>query len=242
MLKLRQLTEALLMLFPSSAARLGVLILLTSSGCNGGQSGNEGNSFHDGSMQPPNDAGNQSIYYDAITGSSTSAVGSPNLCNLVRLSMFETGGLYRVKKLRGEYEEDLWEPGSMAPFTYVDLELIEPWFNSTGNVTARISGGRVPSGSIALWRVSLALGEVVGLLLVDRVPENRGYFGMHPLGTFKRVGDGFTNGQLLRDAAVSENELGRIIAAIANADLAGPCPFDAPATGGPPIDDTDGGN
>ena len=67
--------------------------------------------------------------YDSIGGQSSATTAPVKLCPLVRLPMFEAGGLYRVASLEEAYEEDLWSPGSMAPFTYVELELLEPWFN-----------------------------------------------------------------------------------------------------------------
>ena len=152
-----------------------------------------------------------------------------NLCPLVRLPMFDAGGLYRVASVEAEYEEDPSSPGSKAPFTYVELELLEPWFNANTDATARIRGGPTPCGTIALPRVSLIVGETVGALLLAPTPENRGHYGLHPLGIFKRTAStGFTNGQLVIDDT-TEADLGQMITAIAEAEDTAPCPYDLTA-------------
>jgi len=159
------------------------------------------------------------------------------LCNLARSPSMETAGLYRVETLTGYYEEDLWTPGSSAPFTYVELALLESWHGADGDAVARITGGPLPSCSTALWRVSLEVGEVVGVLLSKRIPENRDHYGLSAQGTFKQTQDGgYSNGVLFTREAIGADELGEMIEAIAESDPSEPCPHDAVPEGYRPPD------
>jgi len=149
------------------------------------------------------------------------------LCALVRHPMFGSAGLYEVEALEGVVEDDLRNPGDRAGFTYVELALVDGWWSAEQSPVARVLGGPWPSGDSGGWHVSLAVGERVGLLLVNPVAENRGHHDLHNLGVFNAPENGgYSNGQLFKDRRVGAGELGELIEGLAGEDLEADCPYD----------------
>jgi hypothetical protein len=182
------------------------------------------------------------VRYDAINGGSTATMASFGLCELVRHPMFEAAGLYRVESLTGVLEDVGEEAqGIRKPFTYVELSLLDAWYNVEHDTVARISGGPLGDGSTAAWRVSLKVGETVGLLLMQ-APFNGGHYDLNPQGMFHERDDGgYSNGVLFTSRVVSAAELGTMVSATARAPESDPCPFDEQPDDGTVRDDEDAG-
>lgn len=189
---------------------------------------------------PPHEAPG-GIHYDEIEGMSLATMAELSLCQLVRHPMFDGAGLYVVERMTGYTEEDLFNPGSVKGFTYVDLALVSAWHMAQKRPVARILGGPYPSGEVGGWRISLKVGEFVALLLMDQRPENRNYYGLHELGTFKQLANGgYSNGQLFTQRRVDAAELGALIGGLGGGSLDDPCPYDvAPDVGRPVTTPTD---
>jgi hypothetical protein len=142
--------------------------------------------------------------YQSIGGSG--GLSRPtNLCEL--LESYNAGaGLYRVVSLVGRTEPSASQPSVPDGFTYVTLELVEDWSGGAPQKpVARISGGPLDAQRTKGWRVSLAVNEVVGVLLDAPTPQNAGYYDLHSLAVFKQQETGgHTNGQLFRHARAGE--------------------------------------
>jgi hypothetical protein len=153
-----------------------------------------------------------------------SSTRAESLCELVRF--FPDGaGFYRVTKLTGVTEEVYGRPGVYDGFTYVELELLSAWSPSAPtNPVARISGGPDGNGATRSFDVELAVGETVGLLL-RKLPDNYGYFSLDPLGCWKLVDGGLTNGQILTKTRMDAAALGAILR-VDYAATPGTCPQD----------------
>lgn len=172
--------------------------------------------------------------YLRIPGRSLAAMAQFSLCKLARHPMFGSAGAYRVERLTGVTEEDLWNPGTVSGFTYVELALVQGWHKAEKKTVVRILGGPFPNGRTGGWRVDLSVGEVVGLLLLAPVPNNRGYAGIHELGVFKKRPDGgFSNGQLFTTKRADLVELGKHVSAFSGRAIEDACPSDVlPDVGG----------
>jgi len=119
--------------------------------------------------------------------------------------------LYRVAQMTGLLEEipEAFNPelakGTMAGFTYVDLELVEAWTtDAPKNPRVRIEGGPVPNmtGVSGGFSIHLAIDETVGVLIEKASPRNADQLGLHELTVFHRdAARRFSNGQLTFDAA-----------------------------------------
>jgi hypothetical protein len=134
-------------------------------------------------------------------------------------------GLYVVEALRGRTEDDLLNPGDRAGFTYVELSLVEGWYKAEAHPVARIIGGPFPGGDIGGFRISLSVGETVGLLFTAPRSGNRNYYDLDEHGTFvKGKNGGYTNGMLYTKRVVSAKELGASVKALAGGTLEDPCP------------------
>jgi hypothetical protein len=182
--------------------------------CGGGQSGNEG-------------AEDERLQFEEIVADQPLTGAQMSLCELVRHPMFGQSGLYEVVSMSGATEEDLYNPGSMAGFTYVHLSRVVAFEATSADPTARILGGPWPDGTIGGWRISLSVGEQLGLLLVEPTPENRDFYDLHELGTFKEREDGgFSNGQLFQSRRVNAQELRDLIMGLSQLQPGQPCPYD----------------
>jgi hypothetical protein len=63
-----------------------------------------------------------------------------------------------------------------------------------------------------MWMISLKVGEVVGLLVVPAIPENRGFLGIDSLGLFReQPGGGYSNGQIFTKQQVALDTIGHTI-------------------------------
>jgi hypothetical protein len=175
-----------------------------------------------------------------ITAGSHSDYELVSLCRLVRTPDWDGMGLYTVTGLINYTEERSSRAGARGAYTYVELELLDPWYKAQKRVVARIPGGRSPSGEgTIMWFIGLKVGEQVGLLLGDARADNRGYYDIRELGLFRERQDGgYTNGQLFTQRHVDADELGRLVKGLAGGGVKDPCPYDeAPdiGTGGPEL-------
>ena len=200
-----------------------VLVVLSASGCSQGESDDHKTMPPHGPEKFPSTG----VTYRSIH-SSTAAILVPfDLCTIVRHPMRQGAGsgLYVVKALRGETEDDLRSPGDRGGFTYVALSLVTGWYKAEENTVARILGGPFPSGQIGGWTIDLAVGDTVGLLFTAPTPGNAGYPDLDEHGTFKKAKNGgYTNGMLYTKRVVSADELGASVKALAGATLDAPCP------------------
>jgi hypothetical protein len=145
-----------------------------------------------------------STTYRAIVGG-TELSRPVSLCEL--LKYYNAGaGLYRVTSLVGRAEPSAADPSVTDAFTYANLELVEDWSGGAPQKpVARIVGGPLDAQRTRSWRVSLAVGEVVGVLLEAPSSENAGYYGLHSLTVYKQQdAGGHSNGQLFRHGRAGE--------------------------------------
>ena len=94
--------------------------------------------------------------------------------------------------------------------TYVELETLETWFGAPStNPIARIMGGPDGAGGTLGAVVSLTLGDVIGAILLNPRPDNRGYFGLHPAGLFRKGSKdkGLTNAMHFTSTAATAQSL-----------------------------------
>jgi hypothetical protein len=143
--------------------------------------------------------------------------GSQRLVGICELTRILTGpaGAYRVVRMTGVTEPIPELGGALGAFTYVELDLAEAWSDDAPqSAIARISGGPTADPAItAGWRVTLSVGELLGLVLQAPTPENKGYYGIHNLGVFQsnpRTG-GMSNGQLFTETTMPLSALGPIV-------------------------------
>lgn len=161
--------------------------------------------------------------YESVDGPS----GSQRLLSLCEVAAMLDGaaGVYHVNSLTGVTEAD------DAAATYVDLSLMEDWTgDAPKSIIARISGGPTADPKItALWRVSLAKGEDVGLVLGASSPRNKGYPTIHNLGVFRaKPGKGASNGQLFTNTNIPLTEVGARVGRLRAALKAGADPKKCP--------------
>lgn len=137
-------------------------------------------------------------------------------CELARI-LDGGAGVFRVGRMTSRVEPGT-QPGASGVFTYVELDLLEPWGEGTSErVVARVHGGELPSGETSTSSVAISRGEVLGILLYGPRPENLGYPQMDSLGVFRPNGmGGYTNGQLFVEVRLSLSEIGALLSA--NAD------------------------
>lgn len=200
----------------------GVLVVVAMAACATPEEKRDPGNNAGGSSAPTHPSGTA---YSRIDGASLATMATFSLCKLARHPMFESAGLYRVERLTGVTEEDLWNPGQINGFTYVELSLVDGWHKAEAKPVARILGGPWPDGRVGGWNIQLEVGEVVGLLLLRKAPENRGYPGIHELGLFKRgANGGFSNGQLFTRSAADEGQLGELVTAFSGESIDAPCP------------------
>jgi hypothetical protein len=160
-------------------------------------------------------AQNGPVHYTSVQATVLSSMRPVGLCELAHY--YSAGaGVYRVAQMTGFLAEipRAWNPelakGTMAGFTYVDLELLEAWTtNAPKNPRVRIEGGPLPKGvegDPGGFSIDLAIDEAVGVLIEEASPRNADQLGLHELTVFHRgASSRFSNGQLSFDAA----ELGK---------------------------------
>jgi hypothetical protein len=162
--------------------------------------------------QQPEQAG---VHYPSVHATSQSSQRPVGLCELAQY--YAAGaGVYRVVQMTGLVEQDPEAPkGSLAGFTYVDLELLEAWTTDAPKTPrVRITGGPLPKGiegDPGGFTIDLTVDEPVGLLIEEASSRNLNQLGLHELTVFHADEAGrFSNGQLTFDAG----ELGKNVRAI----------------------------
>lgn len=100
------------------------------------------------------------------------------------------GGMYIVESLTGVTEKDLYPGGSIAGFTYVQLRLVDPWFEAPEHPIARVLGGPFKGGYTGSWSIRLQVGQRVGVTFRQADPGNRNCFHMSMPGIFAQRADG----------------------------------------------------
>ena len=143
-------------------------------------------------------AGSGSVEYKTLVQADIDS-RSVGLCELSRF--YTAGsGVYRVSRMIGVTEQvPDGAKGSRSGYTYVDLQLQEPWTqNAPVSPQVRVSGGPSAKPDVTmLWSVALTLDEQVAVMLEDKLDSNAGYLGLRTLALFHLDESGhFTNGQL----------------------------------------------
>jgi hypothetical protein len=148
---------------------------------------------------------NGPAHYTSVRATVISLLRPVGLCELAQF--YSAGaGFYRVAQMTGFLEEipRAWNPelakGTMAGFTYVDLELVEAWTtDAPKNPRVRIEGGPsgLEGGCAGGFSIHLAVDETVGILIEEASPRNADQLGLHELTVFHRdASRRFSNGQL----------------------------------------------
>ncbi|HKO93280.1 MAG TPA: hypothetical protein VJU61_19125 [Polyangiaceae bacterium] len=180
------------------------------------------------------DSSSGPVHYVDVRADAQSLQRPIGLCQLAEY--YTAGaGVYRVLQMTGFVEQIPEAPkGSLAGFTYVDLELLEAWTaDAPTTPRVRIPGGPSPREGEEPqgFTIDLAIDEPVGLLIEEPSSRNLDQLGLHELTVFHADEAGrFSNGQLTFDAA----ELGKNVRAIFDDPASVDCKSLVPPESGPP--------
>lgn len=142
-----------------------------------------------------------------------------SLCTLRGLCS-SGAGLYRVASLVSTVESRegyAGEPDAcngLTSFTYVELELVEGWTEAApSRAIARIEGGPIPGCGTLEWEVSLAVDQVLGVLLTPPTADDRGYFRLNPQCLFHEEGGHYSNNVIFVHHPATAQEVGAAVRA-----------------------------